>query len=72
MGERFGSRAGADAAFNRDDHGDLATGLFDAQRNEIRYYGNRGARVGQMLDWVRDQSTVAEAVPGLPGETGLP
>ena len=38
----------------------LATCLFDTQRNEIRYYDNRGARVRQMLDWIRDQSTVAE------------
>ena len=65
--ERFGSRAEADAAFNRYENGELATGLFDAQRNEIRYYGNRGARVGQMLDWIRDHSTVAEAQ-----ETDLP
>ena len=45
-GEIFYSVAEASAKFEEYNNGRHATGMWDAQLNELKYYGRRGARLG--------------------------
>ena len=54
-GQRFDSEIEAFAKFAEYDGGPYATGVWNEQVTELKYYGGRGGLLEQMKVWVREE-----------------